>query len=318
MPAAQVATVLAIVLSALAPAPGKVELKTKSFGTVTLDHPAHLARKAACKACHGPGPVAKPEFTPKIAHERCVGCHRDGERGPTKCRECHNVPAAPIEPTEGRTTLAVDGAPGATTAVKQPASGALVASATGPNSGPAAPPGPIAGRPAATAPGPAAPSSMSEFASSPSEPPEFMRIVGVGYSMLNSGGGDVVTGPAFLLMAREERVLVVHTLERSVGATNGRTVGLVGAGLALPVYGRWSALAIALGGFDAPEKPEAKFLPAAALRVGAEWLGRKMCYTIAATGMSDLTRPTTALGEQIGGFTFSVSVTAGLVLDEAR
>ena len=76
---------------ALAPAPGKVLIPTKSFGSVQLDHPAHLGRKISCRTCHGAGPVHKPEFTPKTAHETCVGCHRDGGRGPTKCRDCHLV-----------------------------------------------------------------------------------------------------------------------------------------------------------------------------------------------------------------------------------
>ena len=82
---------------ALAPAPGKVLIPTKSFGSVQLDHPAHLGRKISCKTCHGAGPVHKPEFTPKTAHEACVGCHRDGERGPTKCRDCHIVAPSPSE-----------------------------------------------------------------------------------------------------------------------------------------------------------------------------------------------------------------------------
>ena len=36
--------------------------------------------------------MAKIEFTPRIAHDRCLGCHREEKRGPMKCRECHAVP----------------------------------------------------------------------------------------------------------------------------------------------------------------------------------------------------------------------------------
>src|SRR5690242_1754647 len=64
-----------IVFGALSPAPDRVYLETRSFGTVMVDHRAHLARRVACKACHGPGPVSQIEFTPKSAHDSCRACH---------------------------------------------------------------------------------------------------------------------------------------------------------------------------------------------------------------------------------------------------
>src|SRR5512133_2102318 len=76
-------------LEALPPAPQLVVLQTSYYGTITLDHPAHLARRISCKKCHGPGPVRKIEFTPRVAHERCVDCHRVAARGPTQCHGCH-------------------------------------------------------------------------------------------------------------------------------------------------------------------------------------------------------------------------------------
>lgn len=84
-----------VITQALPPAPGLVVRQTSYYGTVTIDHRAHLARRISCKACHGPGPVTKIEFTPRVAHERCVGCHRVEARGPRDCKGCHVKPAEP-------------------------------------------------------------------------------------------------------------------------------------------------------------------------------------------------------------------------------
>src|SRR5690242_20384849 len=53
-------------LNALPPPPEVVVRQTRYYGTVTIDHRAHLARRSPCVGCHGPGPVTKLEFTPKI------------------------------------------------------------------------------------------------------------------------------------------------------------------------------------------------------------------------------------------------------------
>jgi hypothetical protein len=87
-----------LLLEALPPPPPVVVRTTRYYGTVTIDHVAHLARRSPCKSCHGPGPVRKLEFTPKIAHERCIGCHQTIAKGPTSCQGCHVQPKPP--PTE--------------------------------------------------------------------------------------------------------------------------------------------------------------------------------------------------------------------------
>src|SRR5512134_861710 len=97
MPLAQIGAVIALALSALPPPPETVVFETKMYGTVTLDHRAHLARRVACRSCHGEGPVRKlaGSFGPKVAHDRCRGCHLEISRGPTDCRGCHVKPPPP-------------------------------------------------------------------------------------------------------------------------------------------------------------------------------------------------------------------------------
>jgi hypothetical protein len=74
-----------------------VPLETRTYGTVKFDHAAHLARRTACRDCHGPGKVTKIEFTPRLGHDRCRGCHSQLARGPTACTGCHALPPRPDE-----------------------------------------------------------------------------------------------------------------------------------------------------------------------------------------------------------------------------
>lgn len=101
----------AALASALPPPPQQVVLTGRgSFGEIHFDHAAHLRREIHCVACHGPGPVHKPEFTPATAHATCRACHVQLKRGPTSCRDCHvnvkepHLPGA--EPSAATTTLA--------------------------------------------------------------------------------------------------------------------------------------------------------------------------------------------------------------------
>ena len=89
-------SILDSTLDALPPAPQVVTLQTGYYGTMSIDHRAPLARKISCKMCHGPGQVGKIAFTPRIAHDRCVECHRVEARGPTACNGCHVKP--PLRP----------------------------------------------------------------------------------------------------------------------------------------------------------------------------------------------------------------------------
>jgi DnaJ-class molecular chaperone len=96
MIALSAALLLATAPAALPAPPQKVVFKN-SKGDVTLDHTAHLARRAHCATCHGPGVVAKIEgFEMQRAHLVCVGCHRDNARGPILCKDCHGGGAAAV------------------------------------------------------------------------------------------------------------------------------------------------------------------------------------------------------------------------------
>jgi hypothetical protein len=78
-----------LVLEGLSPKPLVVERKTDTYGTVTIDHEKHLQLRAPCQRCHDPGPVTKIDFKPKIAHQRCIGCHKELQAGPSHCMGCH-------------------------------------------------------------------------------------------------------------------------------------------------------------------------------------------------------------------------------------
>ncbi len=84
--------IVAIAAGQLPPPPGRAVFRTRSFGDVTLDHAAHLARRAPCRSCHGDGPIKKVEQLGKErGHEVCRGCHVELDRGPIKCLGCHVV-----------------------------------------------------------------------------------------------------------------------------------------------------------------------------------------------------------------------------------
>ena len=58
---------------------------------VKFTHKAHSEAVKECTKCH-----AKPEggkiegFGKELAHgAACKGCHVDGKKGPTSCKECH-------------------------------------------------------------------------------------------------------------------------------------------------------------------------------------------------------------------------------------
>jgi hypothetical protein len=106
---------------ALPAPPNKVLLQANYYGTVTLDHPAHLARGIRCKDCHGAGRVGPIEFTPRLAHERCRGCHVDLKKGPTDCKACHVLPPAGPQQAQQGPSPALVGAAAAVAAGQVPA-----------------------------------------------------------------------------------------------------------------------------------------------------------------------------------------------------
>jgi hypothetical protein len=202
-------------IEALPPPPTTVTRQTKMYGTVTFDHVAHLARRVACRECHGPGPVRKVVYTPRVAHDRCRGCHTMAARGPTSCNGCHTV-------TKPNEALAKAEAPVTTVAVVVPVtpSRAEMLAAIVPDV----------------------------------PPPSFRRAVEFGVTTLVSHG-ELLHGPTLHLVGHYGDDLLTYTLSMPGGATRGRTQLLIGGGreFALSPRLRWSALGVA--GLDATYDP---------------------------------------------------------------
>ncbi len=289
-------------VAALAPAPDKVVRTTRSFGTVTIDHRAHLARKAHCQECHGSGAVTKIEFTPRVAHDRCIGCHRLEKRGPMGCRECHEVKPPP-EPV-----MLQAKAPATETGRAAEKSTALASAAP---AGASATSAPSAVSPAAAASVPlAVRSTPADLDTATGDRDRrFTRVLSVGFAGSNSFGEGAAGGPAFYFTARQDGYLLSVSVEKP-----GRTLGLLGAGAVIRIRPRWNALALGVGGFDATQGSSVAFLPALGGRVGVEWLGDRSTVGLALTGTSDLVRATDSLGGSVGGVTLSVAATVGWVI----
>lgn len=66
-----------------------------SKGEVIFNHEQHLAamKDEGCIPCHHTNtPKAgdiKTRFDERVAHYFCRGCHRDKDKGPTECHQCH-------------------------------------------------------------------------------------------------------------------------------------------------------------------------------------------------------------------------------------
>lgn len=248
---------LALAAQALPPAPGTLVLATRYYGAVTLDHPAHLARKIHCKACHGPGPVRKIAFTPKVAHERCRDCHVAEQRGPTECRGCHA--AAPQRALVA--DLAVPGLGGDRAAPAEAA--------------PAAPPAPPS------------PGVLAALAS-PEPAPPLRHAVYVGGT---AGGG---AGLSAQVVSRQATVQVSHAVDLLVGGgARSRTALLVGAGVPVALPRALTLTAEAVAGADAVKRPGVRLSAALGGRVGLEWTpawSRGATLRASVTGLADLFR----------------------------
>jgi hypothetical protein len=291
------AEVLEVATAGLPAPPELAVIQTQTYGTITLDHRAHLARKTSCRTCHGPGPVAKLGRLPaRVAHDRCVTCHRAAENAPTACRDCHVKPAPPSEPEVVTAALAEVGGSGA------PSVGTLPRAEGIPAGGAVVPAALLAELQAMRT------RELEERVRNP-----FRRVLGIGFSATGGPGRDVTTGPALSITAREGRVLLLYGLERGTFSGESRTLGLVGAGLTHAVRGPWNVHAIALGGFDVIENPTS-FSPTVGLRGGIEWLGRRTSVSLDATAADDLVTGVNKLGQQTGGFTWSVGASVGLVI----
>jgi hypothetical protein len=241
----------ALLLQALPPPPDSVTLDA-SYGAVTFSHSGHLSRRTRCVACHGQGAVTKVDFTPKVAHQRCKGCHREEKRGPLGCRDCHAVAPAPgLEAT--RTTLAQAGtAPAAT------------------------------GRQRGGAPGPA--SLQAHGAVAQRTPFHLTLEAGA------AAAGDA-WGPSVRLSARQGRLVISQGVDRLAGDTD-RLVALFAAGVVQPIHRRVGVFALAAGGVDVLRKPFDAISPAIGSRVGIEFLPSSSLgsFHLSVTGLVDVSR----------------------------
>ncbi|QEM67398.1 cytochrome c3 family protein [Geobacter sp. FeAm09] len=66
-------------------APEVIEMKKG----VKFGHKAHVAAVGNCKKCHETKPGKIEGFGKDWAHKNCKGCHAEGKKGPTSCKECH-------------------------------------------------------------------------------------------------------------------------------------------------------------------------------------------------------------------------------------
>jgi hypothetical protein len=310
--------------AALPPAPDRVYLETRSYGTVTLDHRAHLARRVACRACHGPGPVSRIEFTPRSAHESCRACHVTANRGPTSCRDCHVQPAEPPVGQPGERVRFVFRGPGGTRLSgstssqkpKPPPKPAAVAKAPSPGSPEAgASPseaGAAPGSAAAAAAAPAPPLAMAEPEGEPAA--AFRRSADLALDLAPGGSGSF--GPALRLSMRAERLAIVQRIAWTSGPGMARMTGLLGIGPTFPLRRRLEVQLLGLGGVDMRYKPVIATKAALGASAELQWhrAGALRMLGIGLSALTDLGPTRDVYGERIGGTTISLSLMAGLAL----
>jgi predicted CXXCH cytochrome family protein len=84
------ALVFSVGVAAAAEPPATIVIDNKN-GKVTFPHKAHVdAVKGDCTKCHATKAGGKIEgFNKEKAHALCQGCHKEAQKGPTKCAECH-------------------------------------------------------------------------------------------------------------------------------------------------------------------------------------------------------------------------------------
>ena len=56
---------------------------------VKFNHKAHQEMLKDCKKCHEKAPGKIEGFGKDFAHKTCKGCHTEGKKGPTSCKDCH-------------------------------------------------------------------------------------------------------------------------------------------------------------------------------------------------------------------------------------
>jgi hypothetical protein len=293
--AATIAATIALWVAAL-PAPPKVVIReTKSFGTVNIDHAAHLARRAACSACHVSGRVGPVKYeTPRAAHEACRGCHVTVSKGPTECRGCHVV--GPDAPSRTELAAATPPAP-----APPPASGAGAVRPGGP------PPPGATGVAPGIAPLPATGPPQESLAAR-------SRTLEIGLAAMASGRQGTSLAPSVTLLATRGATVLSHTLVLG-GVTQGRTQFLVGVGKAFPMHPRVRGAFVGMGGVDATQSP-VFMSPAVGVRAALELeTGAPVVQTMSLSlGAIAGLLGADAVGERSGQVTVSLTLAGGFAL----
>jgi hypothetical protein len=328
---------LDVFVSALPPPPQVVILDPGYYGSVTVNHAAHLARRAACKSCHGPGPVQKlGRLSAADAHGRCRGCHEEIARGPTDCRGCHMVPPEPSPASTALAAAAEPGkpAPGASDpkAAKDAAPDRVADSAalaenelvmarqaleisegvglrTPPAAAPASGGGPsdAAARvaPAGVEPAEPFPSHLS-----------LRRSVASAMTVISSSGQKPAVGVMLGTDLRGDGLIVSYSIEWA----GNRTLGLLGGGVTLPIHDQVNVQLQAVGGMDSSTALLANVVPALGARAGLEWIPRRAVpvrsVRFAVSGLGDLSQHRAVEGERSPG-RFTVTAWFGAALDLA-
>jgi hypothetical protein len=264
------------VLPSAMPQPPATVVRQTYFGTVTIDHAAHLARHARCVQCHGPGPVRKiRKFTPKIAHERCVGCHQQLAKGPERCTGCH---------------------------VKSPAPEVASAGAEGM----AAPPPP----PAVVEPDPAnVASALAAF-----DKPETLLTAEPFHRRLEFGlAAGSGLGVSVRFATHHDWWVMAESVETLRADENARTLALMGFGYLRPANKGTVVEVSAVGGLDLIDRPITAVFPALGARAGVEWRQPTPTFFqqfgVSCTLLHDL--GSRAFGQDVGGTVFYGAFTTG-------
>ncbi|MEI6205279.1 MAG: cytochrome c3 family protein [Desulfuromonadales bacterium] len=58
-------------------------------GKVSFPHKVHQVLVKDCRKCHEKAPGKIEGFGREWAHKVCKGCHVEGKKGPTGCKDCH-------------------------------------------------------------------------------------------------------------------------------------------------------------------------------------------------------------------------------------
>jgi hypothetical protein len=219
--------------------------------------------------------ITKILFTPKIAHDRCIGCHRESSAGPQKCAGCHVKP--PPTPEE------IAAAKAAAEPEKPPPS-------------PEPDPANVA-------------SALAEFDRPAdwrkSEP--FMRHLEVGLAFSGSAGGLAIR-----YAAHQNWLVLTESVEALRGENQGRTMVLGAVGLCDPGSPRRVFEVSAVGGIDIVDGPITAAFPALGFRGGVEFRQPApflQSLHASVTGLWDLSQ--TAMGQQVGGAQFYFTVGTG-------